>query len=133
MPNLDTRDRGGDNAYVSRVLAPLLIAACVGACHRGGDGASCETVAGAFQAMARSELDAAKVDEATRRAVSEQIPAMRDSLVAVCKDGSWSVQVRDCMAKAADHAALQLCETQLTDDQRRAIAKAARGDVGDAR
>jgi len=112
------------------ILAVLLAAGC-----RGGatTGATCETVAGAFQTMAKSELAAAKVDDATRRAVADQIPAMRDALVAVCKDGAWSAQVRDCMAKAPDHAALQACESALTDEQRRAIDKATRGDADDGR
>ena len=114
----------------SLILAVLLAGGC-----RGGaaSGATCESVAGAFQTMAKSELAAAKVDDATRRAVADQIPAMRDSLVAVCKDGAWSAQVRDCMAKAPDHTVLQACESGLTDDQRRAIDKATRGESDDGR
>ncbi len=111
-----------------RLLALVLLAAC----HGGGARDSCESVAANFQTLARGELDAAKVDDATRRAVADQIPAMRDSLVGVCKDGKWSTQVRECMAKAADHVALQACEAALTDDQRRAIDKAASGQTGDS-
>ena len=100
---------------------------------RGGDGggASCGQVGATFQAMAGAEVAAAKIDDATRRAVADQLPAMRDALVAVCKDGAWTAQVRDCMARAPDHAALQACEAGLTDDQRRAIDKATRGDSDD--
>lgn len=127
--NLDTMPRRRDKTEVPRLLALIvLLAAC-----RGGakDGATCETVAGAFQTMAKAELLAAKVDDATQRAVADQIPAMRDALVAVCKDGAWSAQVRDCMAKAADHVALQACESGLSDDQRRAIDKSTQGQSGD--
>ena len=102
-------------------------------CRGGGGGASCGQVGAAFQAIAGDEVAAANIDDATRRGVADQIPAMRDALVAVCKDGGWTAQVRDCMAKAADHVALQACEAGLTDDQRRAIDKATRGESDDAR
>ena len=111
-----------------RLLALLLVAA---GC-RGGAKDSCESVAANFQTLARGELESAKVDDATRRAVADQIPAMRDSLVGVCKDGKWSAEVRGCMAKAADHVALQACESALTDDQRRAIDKASSGQTGES-
>jgi hypothetical protein len=111
---------------VPRLLVLALLAGCHGGAHD-----SCESVAANFQKIARTELEAAKVDDATRRDVADQIPAMRDSLVAVCRDGTWSAQVRECMAKAADHVALQACETGLSDDQRRAIDKAAIGQTDD--
>ena len=112
----------------------LYVLLLVAGCHRGAsDGATCEAVGGTFQTIARGEIEGAKVDQATYRDVSDQIPAMRDALVAVCKDGGWSAQVRNCMAKAADHPALQACEAGLTDDQRRAIDKAAHDDVPDGR
>jgi len=99
-----------------------LLLVAIAACHK-GEGASCGQVGQQFQAIALTELGAAKTDDATRRTVTDQLPALRDSLVAFCKDDAWSVQVRDCMAKAGDHAALQACEAQLTDEQRKAIAK----------
>jgi hypothetical protein len=120
-----------DNAGVLRLS--VLVALLAGGCHGGADGASCGQVGTAFQAIAGAEVAAAKIDDATRRAVADQIPAMRDALVAVCKDGAWAAQVRDCMAKAPDHAALQSCEAGLTDDQRRAIDKATRGESDDGR
>lgn len=115
-----------DNAYVHRLLVIALLAGC-----RGGAKDSCESVAATVQTLAHAELAAAKVDEGTRRAVADQIPAMRDALVGVCRDGKWSAQVRACMVAAMDHAALQACESGLTDDQRRAIDKASSGDPVD--
>ena len=110
----------------------VVVALLAGGCRGGaGAGASCGQVGATFQAMAGAELGAATVDDATRRAVADQIPAMRDALVGVCKDGAWSAQVRDCMAKAPDHVALQACESALTDDQRRAIDKATHGEPDD--
>ncbi|HTL38181.1 MAG TPA: hypothetical protein VL326_33860 [Kofleriaceae bacterium] len=78
-------------------------------------------------ALAREDLGSAAVDPATRRAVADQLPAMRDSLTQICTDGKWSTQVRNCMANAGDHLALQACQQQLTDEQRRALEVAARG------
>jgi len=76
-------------------------------------------------ALAREDLGSASVDPATRRAVADQLPAMRDSLTQICTDGKWSTQVRNCMANAPDHVALQACQQQLTDEQRRALDVAA--------
>ena len=121
-----------DNAGVHRlVILHALVVVVAGGCRGGAAGASCGQVGATFQAIAGAEVAVAKIDDATRRAVADQIPAMRDALVAVCKDGAWTAQVRDCMAKAPDHAALQACEAGLTDDQRRAIDKATRGDSDD--
>jgi hypothetical protein len=100
---------------------------------RGGDGASCGKAGGALQVIARAELDASHVDDATRRDVEDQLPAMRDSLVELCTDGAWAREVRDCMAIAADRTAFTACEQRLTDDQRKAIDRAARGDSGETR
>ena len=35
--------------------------------------------------------------------------------------------MRDCMARATTYLAFQVCQQQLTDDQRRALDKAAHG------
>lgn len=107
-----------------RRLAALLLV--LGACHgRGHGGASCGQVGANFLSIARNDASHAKLDDATRRALDEQLPAMRDALANSCKDGGWSAAVRDCMAQAGDHAALQACEQQLTDAQRRALDDAA--------
>lgn len=100
----------------------LLLLAIAG-CHRGGDGASCGQVGQQFQNLALNEISTPHVDVVTRDQIYDQLPALRDSLVAFCKDDAWSAQVRDCMAKAETHVALQACEAQLTDDQRKSLAK----------
>ena len=111
-----------------RLAAVLLV---LGACHgHGQGGASCRQVATAFLTIARSDASHATLDDGTRRALDEQLPAMRDALANACSDGGWSAAVRDCMAKAGDHAALQTCEEQLTDAQRRALHDAASGPGG---
>jgi hypothetical protein len=105
----------------------LIVIALVAGCHKSA-APSCGQVAGQFYAIANEELATATVDPATRRAVVDQLPAMRDALVVACDEGKWSDAVRSCMAAAKDHVALQACEQQLTDDQRHALDRAARGE-----
>jgi hypothetical protein len=104
-------------------LTVVLAASC------GGKPAAppCGTVAGQFYTIATRELGAV-TDPATRRAVVDQLPAMRDALATACSEGAWSAAVRTCMVAAQDHAALQACERDLTDDQRSALDRAARGE-----
>lgn len=111
--------------------ASIVIALLVlGGCNRKKrDDAPCATVAGRMFALARADLETAKVDSATRRAVADQLPAMRDSLTQICADGKWSTQVRNCMANAPDHVALEACQQQLTDEQRRSLDLASRGET----
>jgi hypothetical protein len=99
------------------------------ACGRGaGDGApACGAVAARFVDIARHELANAKLDEATGRAVTDQLPAMRDSLAQACADGRWAAAVRQCLVQASDHAGFETCEQQLTDEQRRDLERATRG------
>lgn len=99
-------------------LALLFVLA---ACHAKSDVPSCEAVGGAFYQLAKAELGSASVDAKTLRMVSDQLPAMRDELVAVCKDTQWAPAVRTCLAGAADHGAFTACETQLTPTQRAAL------------
>jgi small lipoprotein (TIGR04454 family) len=93
------------------------------------DEAPCGTVAGRLFTIARDELGKATADAATRRSVADQLPAMRDALTKACTDGKWSREARNCMANAPDHAAFQGCQQQLTDDQRRKLDEAARGET----
>jgi hypothetical protein len=106
-------------------VVALLAASCGGK----KDEASCGAVATRLFAVAREDLARAKVDPATRRAVADQLPAMRDALTQSCTDGKWSTQVRNCMVTAGDHLALQACQQHLTDEQRRALDRAAAGDT----
>jgi hypothetical protein len=110
------------------VLAAAL-GSCLGGCRGGSNDATCGTVASRLFAIAREDLAKASVDPATRRAVADQLPAMRDALVQACSDGGWAAPVRNCMASATDHAGMQACQQQLTDDQRRALDRAARGET----
>ncbi len=106
-------------------IGAILISA---GCHGKTDAPPCATVAGQFSRLATEDLAKAAVDAPTRRAVVEQLPAMRDALSHACSDGAWSPAVRTCMVAAGDHVALQACEQQLTDDQRKALDRAARGE-----
>lgn len=108
-----------------RRFALILVALALAACHTKSSAPPCEAVAGQFFLLASAELDTATVDPATRRAVTDQLPAMRDALKDACKDGAWSPDVRSCMVLARDHAAMQACEQKLTDDQRAALNKSA--------
>lgn len=108
-----------------RVVILLIVAA---ACRAKADGPPCGAVAGRFFTIARADLGNATIEPVTRRAVSDQLPAMRDSLASACSDGAWSTAVRTCMVNASDHVALQ-AEQTLSDDQRRGLDRAARGDT----
>ena len=110
----------------TRFAPGLALALCLGACHASDD-ASCAVVTGRFSALALNDLDGSKVDDATRRAVQAQLPAMRDSLNEICRESGWSPAVRACLAGAPDHAAFTACELQLTADQRRDLDRAATG------
>lgn len=76
-------------------------------------------------ASADLERDKAKYDDATRRLVLDQLPAMRDALVNACTDTKWSDAVRRCLVDATDHLAFEACQTQLTDAQRQALERRA--------
>ena len=108
------------------VVLVIALAACPG---KASDGPPCATVAGRFFTLAHAELDRAHVDDPVRRAVSDQLPAMRDALAQICSDGTWSASVRDCMVRAEDRTALEACERQLTDDQRAALDRSTRGET----
>lgn len=119
--------RGAENLLVVR-CALLVIVLAVGACRGRADGAPpCSAVAARFVDIARHELANAKLNEATARAVMDQLPAMRDSLSQACADGKWSAGVRQCLVQASDHAGFETCEQQLTDEQRGDLERATRG------
>jgi hypothetical protein len=100
------------------------------ACRGGaGDAAPpCGAVAARFLDIARHELASAKVDEATSRAVSDQLPAMRDALAGACSDGKWGEALRKCLVHASDRGGFETCEQQLSDEQRRDLDRATRGN-----
>ncbi len=108
----------------------LFVALVGGVACRGGSGdraPACGAVAARFVDIARHEVANAKLDDATARAVTDQLPAMRDSLVQACSDGRWGAGVRQCLVQASDHAGFETCEQQLTDEQRRDLERATRG------
>lgn len=110
----------------SIVLVLLLVAAC----RRDPDAAPpCGAVGAKLIVLARADTDrdfAATKDEATRRLVLDQLPAMRDSLVNACTDTKWSDAVRRCLVDATDHLAFEACQHQLTDAQRQALERSAK-------
>ncbi|MCX5744907.1 MAG: hypothetical protein NT062_20655 [Proteobacteria bacterium] len=109
-------------------MRALVIVVALAGCKPASDGAPCGAVGGQFFKIATDELAAAKdLDATRRRQVHDQLPAMRDSLDTACSDGKWSRPVRDCLAKATDHAGIEACELQLTDAQRVALDKSTRG------
>jgi hypothetical protein len=106
-----------------------ILIAFLAACRGAAQDAPCGIAAGRFFTIAKDELATSKVDDATRRAVEDQLPAMRDGLERACKDDAWTATVRNCIANAPDHVALQQCEQQLTETQRRGLDRAARGET----
>ena len=101
----------------------------VAACGRSSDAApSCGAVAAHFMYIAEEDLAKASVDDASRRAVRAQLPAMRDSLATACADSQWTEQVRRCLHGAGDHVSFETCQQALTEAQRRALDRAARSE-----
>ncbi|HET7502879.1 MAG TPA: hypothetical protein VFK02_17780 [Kofleriaceae bacterium] len=115
-------------AVVASISFGVLVGLAAG-CRGGASDAApaCSAVAARFLDIARYELASAKVDEATSRAVSDQLPAMRDALVGACGEGNWSEATRRCLVRANDHGSFEACEQQLTDEQRRDLDRATRG------
>lgn len=115
---------------LSRAAALAAVAALMAGCRRDPDAAPpCGAVAAHFLYLAGEDLARADVDEAGRRAVRAQLPAMRDSLAAACAASQWTEQVRRCLHAAVDHAAFETCQQGLTEAQRRALDRAARGEA----
>jgi hypothetical protein len=117
-----------------RFVRPAVLAAvaalAVASCRKNSDAApSCGAVASSFLAIAEEDLARATVDEASRRAVRAQLPAMRDSLATACTDSQWSERVRRCLHAAADHVGFEICQQELTESQRRALDRAARRET----
>ncbi|MDQ3340972.1 MAG: hypothetical protein M4D80_37925 [Myxococcota bacterium] len=107
----------------------ILIAILLVACKRDPNAAPpCGAVGAKLYVLARNDLerDKAKYDDASRRLVLDQLPAMRDSLVNACTDTKWSDAVRRCLVDATDHLAFAACQQQLTDAQRQALERSAR-------
>ena len=110
-----------------RIAIVVLFVACRGT---GGDAAPpCGAVAAKFVDIAKYELASARPDDATQRAVSDQLPAMRDALAQACADGKWSAETRKCLVRANDHVGFESCEQQLTDGQRGDLDRASRGTL----
>ena len=114
---------------MARTALVGILAVVLAACRGGaGDAAPpCSAVAARFLEIAKYDLKNAKVDEATARSVADQLPAMRDALAQACTDGTWSAAVRGCLIRANDHAGIEACEQQLTDEQRRDLDSVSRG------
>lgn len=114
------------------MLAIAAALAC--ACGRGRDQAPpCGAVAAKLLVLVQHDLDEAAqtrpLDDATRRMVTAQLPAMRDALGNACADGAWSPGVRTCLVDARDRVAFEACYAQLTDAQRGALERAALGET----
>ncbi|MBL0220658.1 MAG: hypothetical protein IPQ07_43175 [Myxococcales bacterium] len=111
------------------MVRALLFALALAGCSRGAsDGPPCGAVGAKFMVLAKDDLEHKTVDDAMRRAVEAQLPAMRDSIGHVCTDSKWSGAVRTCLVAANDRVAFEACEQQLTDPQRQALDRAARGE-----
>lgn len=111
------------------ILPVIILVIALGACRRGSpDAPPCGAVGAKFLVLAERALEDKKPDEAMRRALKQQLPAMRDTIVGVCMDSTWSAGVRTCLVNANDHVAFEACEQQLTDAQRRALDRASRGE-----
>lgn len=113
------------------MLLPLALA--TNACKRSSSAEPpCAAVGAKFLALAKDALGgsplAAQPDDTLRRAVLDQLPAMRDSIVTACTESRWSGAVRTCLVEANDHVAFEACEAQLDDEQRQALDRAARGE-----
>jgi hypothetical protein len=104
----------------------LLVLGCRATPH---DLVPCGAVATRQRMLAEAALGSATVEPPTRALAQRSLPALQTALTRACEDGAWSPAVRECMVQARDHAAFQACARQLTDDQRRALDLAARGET----
>lgn len=114
-----------------RVSVPVALAAllALGACRRGSaDAPPCAAVGAKFLLLTKDSLTKSTIGEDMRRGVLESLPAMRDSIVTVCIESTWSAAVRKCLVDANDHLAFEACEQQLTDAQRSALDRHSRGE-----
>lgn len=110
-----------ENPVVVRALLVLVLA--TGGCKRNADAPPCGAVGATFFALSKDRLMHSTLDSDhdLRRAVEDQLPAMRDSIVHACTETKWSAAVRKCLVEAKDHVAFQACEQQLSDAQRQAL------------
>jgi len=116
-------------AMARLALAAIVALAAAGACRRDPDAAPpCGAVAAKLMHLAGEDLGRSGVDDAARRAVLAQLPAMRDSLAAACTETQWSERVRRCLHAAGDHVAFETCQQELTEAQRRALDRRARDE-----
>ena len=121
---LDMSGAGAENRGVHRaLLLVLVLVTAAGGCKRNQDAPPCGAVGATFLALSKDALSHATLDSDhdMRRAVEDQLPAMRDSIVHACEDSAWSAAVRKCLVQAKDHVAFQACEQQLTDAQRQTL------------
>jgi hypothetical protein len=116
---------------VKSIVLVLALLPASAACNKSSDGPACGAVGAKFIALAKDDLEHKGVSEEVRRAVEAQLPAMRDSLVHACSDGKWAGAVRQCLVAANDRVAFEACEQQLTDPQRQALDRSARGETSD--
>lgn len=117
-------------AALALAVAVSAAAAAAGACRRDPDAAPpCGSIAAHFMYLAEEGLARSGIDDASRRAVRAQLPAMRDSLATACTDTQWSEQVRRCLHAAGDHVGFETCQQGLTEAQRRALDRAARNET----
>jgi hypothetical protein len=123
------RERKTFGVVRASVLVALASTLLLGACKRGSaDAPPCAAVGAKFLLLTRDSLTKSTIGEDMRRGVLESLPAMRDSIVTVCTDSTWSAAVRKCLVEANDHVAFEACEQQLTDAQRRALDRSSRGE-----
>jgi hypothetical protein len=102
----------------------ILVLLAVTACKRDPNATPpCGAAGAKLIVLARADLERDKYDDATRRLVLDQLPAMRDALVNACTDTKWSDTVRRCLVDAADHLAFEGCQAQLTDAQRQTLER----------
>jgi hypothetical protein len=119
---------GSENPVVPRAsIYVLALVAALSGCKRNPDAPPCGAVGATFFALSKDALARATLDSDRdmRRAVEDQLPAMRDSIVHACTESKWSAGVRKCLVQAKDHVAFQACEQQLTDAQRQALDHSA--------
>ena len=112
-----------DGPKTPRVLRAVIAILFVAGCGSSKGPPPCAAVGAKLVVLAQAELDKATLDEATRRLVLDQLPAMRDTLVNVCNDTKWDPAVRTCMVDATDHATFEQCEGALNSTQREALER----------
>jgi hypothetical protein len=114
---------------IRRGVVSLALIVVVAACGKRGanDPVPCGVVGAKVRTVARSELAAVTdLSPATRADAELQLGPLENEIEKRCRDDRWSVEVRRCIADAANGAAMRVCAGALPPSQRATLPEKVR-------